>query len=181
MQNARHRQRGFTLLEVIVALTLGGLVVALAAATLASVTDNAEHLATDARRADRVGNGDRILRRLIGQMDWTQRGERPPRGDAGSLRFMTWCDVPGGWQERCEAELTIAAADDSLGGMIARLSTGEELRLIPGVRVGPLLYLGRPGVGADWRERWTDERAMPPAIGLVVPGDTLVLRVGERG
>jgi len=62
-----------------------------------------------------------------------------------------------------------------------RLSTGEELQLFTGRSVTGILYLGRAERGGRWSDRWTDGASLPPAIGLLVDGDTLTLRIGDRG
>ena len=172
--------RGFTLLKVMVALAIGSMAILMAAAMLHTTARLTEHVEERVRTIDADGAGELRLRRLVGQMTWSQPAEPVPLLSVEAMRFTTWCDVPAGWQERCTAELILPIAG-APGVMIARLSTGEELRLLEQWSPTGFLYLLPTERGSTWVERWTDRHSLPTAIGVVTRTDTLILRVGERG
>lgn len=182
MQRAdRYCSAGFTLIEVIVALVIGGGAVLLAGSMLAATSDQTRLVGERVRATDASRGSERLLRRLVGQMTWSKPSEPAARGSAASLRFIAWCDMPRGWEERCTVELELPADEDRTNGILVRLSTGEELRLLGGRRVTGFLYLGRVERGGRWTDRWIDGASLPPAIGVVVDGDTLTIRIGDRG
>jgi hypothetical protein len=50
-----------------------------------------------------------------------------------------------------------------------------------GFRDGRLLYLRAADEGGDWVRNWSSLVTTPLAVGVVVDGDTAILRIGERG
>lgn len=172
---------GFTLIEVIVALVIGGGAVLLAGSMLTVTSDQTRLVGERVRATDASRGGERLLRRLVGQMTWSRPSEPAARGSAAALRFVSWCDMPRGWEERCVVEVELPESPNFSEGVMVRLSTGDELRLLAGHRVTGLLYLGRVERGGQWNDRWTDGASLPPAIGIIVDGDTLTIRIGERG
>lgn len=172
---------GFTLIEVVVTLAIGGLAVALAATMLATVSDHAGVVAHASRTRDEQATSERLLRRIIGQMTWSVESEPPSRGTPHSLRFATWCDVPAGWQERCVVELRAGSTHGPTQGIDARLPGEQDVRLLPGTAVHGFLYLGSAERGGQWRTHWADGSSLPPIVGIVIDGDTLHIRTGERG
>lgn len=169
---------GFTLIEVVVALALGALAVALAAALTRSTADAAGRTSAHVSVAASESNGERLLRRLIGQMELSSRSDGANHGDAQFLRFTSWCDDPRGWQERCAVEMQISAPAE---GIDVFLSSGERLHLMRGRGVQSFLFLRSPEHGGRWSDRWIDRLSVPPAVGVVIAGDTLLFRVEERG
>jgi prepilin-type N-terminal cleavage/methylation domain-containing protein len=177
---ARSDQRiGFSLLEVMIALTVGGLAVALAAALLRATADQSAMISEQARSVNTDAVGERVIRRLVGQMEWSRTGEPPPSGTRRRTQFVSWCDVATGWQERCLVELELPQED--YGGIIARSAAGGTQRLISGRPVTAILYLVSSSGGGEWVDRWLDATSLPRAVGLEVGSDTLILRVGDRG
>lgn len=181
MRRTRSRvPRGFTLLEVVVALAIGAMAILLAAMMLQTTARLTDYLEQRVRTVEQDRIGELRLRRLIGQMTWSQPTEPAPDFTSEGMRFTTWCDVPAGWQERCSAELRLAA-DAAPEGMVARLSTGEDLRLLEQRSPTGFLYLFRTERGATWVVRWTDRYSLPGAVGVVTRTDTLIIRIGDRG
>lgn len=175
----RRDARGFTLLEVVVALVIGMLAILMAAALMRSAARLTDVVADRVGTVDEQGAGELRLRRLVGQMTWSEREEPARRFSPERMRFTTWCEMPTGWLERCTAELELPTG--GLGGLAARLSTGEDLLFLGRERLTGFLYLARTERGATWVERWTDGSSLPAAVGAVTATDTLILRIGERG
>jgi prepilin-type N-terminal cleavage/methylation domain-containing protein len=172
-------REGFTLLEVVVALTIAALLLLGARVMLGEVADGAARIADAATRADREANAERTLRDLAGRIELLPDSGRGVAGDARGVRFATWCDVPGGWQERCTASLGFIRSN---GQAVLVLEAGPAPLLVVrrGFATGGLIYLSDPGNGGAWVDAWTARAAVPPALGVVVDDDTLLLRVGDR-
>lgn len=171
-------RRAFTLIEVVVTLAVGGGAIALAAALTRAAADESAAAARHAVDAAVDANGERLLRRLVGQMELPELTDSITGGDARAMLFSSWCDRPEGWQERCRVSLRI---EREHGGIAVGLSSGESLEVLSRRGVGAFVYLRAPQHGGRWSERWISAMSLPPAIGIVVAGDTLILRIEERG
>lgn len=174
------RRSGFTLIEVMVALVVSGIVLLGARAMLEVTADSASGISAAAAAVDRDANAERVLRALverieIGTVDGTSFG-----GDSATARFASWCDVPAGWLERCAVTLTIER-DSTGGALVARTSVGDEYRLRSGFRQGTLRYLDSPNAGGVWIHSWGAGITAPMAVGIILDHDTLIVRIGERG
>ena len=174
--------RGFTLVEVMVALAVIGVALAGARAMLGQIADDADRIGAAAEQADREANAEALLRAIAGQVEVSAAPGREMRfaGQPQGARFHSWCQVPDGWLERCEASLGFIQVDGERV-LAMRLSTGELVPLRRGFVQGELLYLRAAGNGGDWVRAWGESITPPLALGLVVDGDTLILRIGERG
>lgn len=179
MHARRLRRIGFSLLEVMIALTVGSAAVALAAALLRATADQSAMASEQVRSVNIDAVGERVVRRLVGQMEWSRTGDPLPSGTSNRMQFVSWCDVAAGWQERCLVELELPQEGD--GGVIARSSVGGTQRLMSGRPVAAILFLVSSSGGGEWADRWLDATSLPRAVGLDVGSDTLILRVGDRG
>ena len=182
-------RRGFTLLEVIVAIAVGSLVVLGARAMLGIVADGGAATREAAVAADRVANAEAELRRLLRDLEVGTEQAMRFSGAPDEARFSTWCLVAGGWVERCRVVLTIEAGASG-AAVVATLSsgdgsTGDRLELRSGFDRGELLYLSDASLGGRWFRIWGEGITAPLAIGLAVDSagraDTTILRIGERG
>jgi prepilin-type N-terminal cleavage/methylation domain-containing protein len=169
-------RRGFTLIEVMIALVLGVITISGARAVSGVLSDHAERLAVaDAAAAERV-NGARLLRRLVRDTEAGRDAAATFAGSATEAGFGTWCRVPAGWSERCAATLTLEP--DSMSGetlLRVSLSTGEGLvlgRFTPPVR---LAYLEDAAHGGAWSAVWGPATAAPLAIGVFSTDAPLIL------
>ncbi len=176
------RERGaFTLVEVLVALTVSAVVLLGARALLESVADGTERIVSSSDAAAREVNDERTMRQLV----WTVEVAGPDtllfEGSRTSARFATWCATADGWLARCTAEMILSATGDSSVALQVATSAGDELRLTYPSRRGALLYLERPDHGGRWVPAWPARIVPPLAIGVVLDTDTVIVRVGERG
>jgi prepilin-type N-terminal cleavage/methylation domain-containing protein len=183
----RHRQRrGFTLIEVLVALVVGAVVMLGARLLLEGVGDSGRRIVRVAQRADRDANAERLLRSTVASLEWGSAEEGGARfgGDEHEARFTSWCDTPGGWQERCAVMISITC-DSSAQPVSAALSLSgvgtEPVQVRAGFMRGELRYLADARDGGHWITKWDAGLSAPIAIGVILDRDTLVLRVGERG
>lgn len=176
------RRAGFTLVEVMVALAVMGVVLVGARAMLEQVGDHAERIGGAAAEADRDGNADALLRSIAGrtQVSAAIGSEIRFQGEPRMARFRSWCEVPDGWLESCDASLGLIEVDGR-NVLALTLSTGELVPLRSGFRTGEILYLREAGNGGQWLRSWGSSITAPLALGLAIDGDTTIVRIGERG
>jgi prepilin-type N-terminal cleavage/methylation domain-containing protein len=180
----RRRARGFTLVEVLVAVVLTALAATLAARTWAAVAGGAAS-AGEAREAlDREVNAHRWLGRAFRslEVDPIHRGFE---GERDRVRFATWLERAEGWLEPGRVELA------ARGGVLLARLPAESIILAREVAGVELDYLLEPGATTRWAGRWVSPVSAPLAIRLrvlrIVPAgsptrvDTLLFLVGERG
>lgn len=179
---ARPCRAGFTLVEVMVAVVVMGVVLVGARAMLGQVADAAERIGAAAEAADRDANAEGLLRSVAARLELPAQPGREIgfEGTPQGARFHTWCEVPDGWLERCRASLGFIELEDG-PALALRLSTGEMVPLRQGFRSGEILYLRDAGDGGAWLESWGASISPPLALGIVIDGDTTIVRIGERG
>jgi hypothetical protein len=166
--------------ELLVAIAIGAMAVVAARTLLEELADDAERIVGHASNADEEANAERVLRELALRLEVGTDDAMRFAGHERAARFSSWCDVPHGWQERC----TVTLAVDAQGAepaLAAALSTGEVLVLRRGFTSGALRYLGDAARGGIWFRSWGESITAPLGIGVVLDGDTLILRIGERG
>ena len=97
----RHAPAGFTLVEVMVAVVVIGVVLVGARAMLGQIADDAGRISGAAAEADREANADALLRAVAGRLEVSPVPEREVRfeGQPDGARFHSWCEVPDGWLE----------------------------------------------------------------------------------
>jgi prepilin-type N-terminal cleavage/methylation domain-containing protein len=178
---AHRRNGGFTLIELVVAMTLSGVVLLGARALWESLAVSVDRLRTQATADAREVNGERLLRSLMGQLEVGTDQSHEFAGDEHHVRFTTWCDMPAGWQERCDAVIGIEPDSGAGLRLVARLSTGEAITLQRGFGAGVLRYLNDPAGGGVWFRIWGHGITAPLAVGVITDGDTAIVRIGERG
>ena len=183
MRWSNRRRGGFTLVELIAALVVGGIVIVGARSILTTLADHTDRVTGVAADLDRVANGERILRALAGGVEIATTPGSGFGGEAREASFTTWCDAAGGWQERCRVRLVVAPAD-SIGQrhmLAAIVAGGDGIPLLNTPSPMQLLYLGDAANGGTWYSMWARGLSIPLAIGIATVDDTLIVRIGERG
>lgn len=170
--------RGFTLIELVIALAISGMVVLAARALVVAVAEANQRLEVASAEADAAANGERLLRGLVGRLDVSAMGSRF-QGVPTAMSFPTWCDAPGGGLEPCNAGITVQSAPGS-AALVASLAPGVQVTLLRG-RAIALRYLESAAGGGVWFERWGTSVSVPLAIAVIVDRDTLMVRLGTRG
>ena len=177
-------RRGFTLIELIVALALGGMILVGAHQVLGSLEDETHALAIRSADTEASANGLRLLRALAGRVEVGTPEAVAFAGTPMEARFTSWCEVPAGWLERC----TVVLAVDTVRGaptLAAHIDNAPAVALVPNVSSGALRYLNSAANGGQWFRAWSTGISAPLALGVIRNhdghADTLIVRIGERG
>jgi len=170
--------RGFTLIEVMIALALSALVVLLAHRVFGGVVDGAEKLGAARITLDRDANARRALTEMFGSLDVGTEGAGGFAGRPGRVEFATWQRVPAGWLERRRVVLGLEG-----GALVAR--SDMSIALEDSVTAVEFDYLLEPGANAAWVREWISPVSAPVAIRMRIvhaaTTDTLLFIVGSRG
>lgn len=171
---------GFTLIEVLVALVIGGLVLAGMRAIFEALADSSRVAQSKTVTLDQRANGVALLYRLTERLDAATPGATPFFGTPGITEFSSWCEVPHGWLEPCRVVLTF----DTLRAepaLVARLGDSTRIALVRGFTHGTFRYLESAENGGIWQRVWGRGTSAPVALGVIIDRDTLIVPVGERG
>lgn len=172
------RTAGFTLIEVVVALTIASSVVVAAHQIFTGVADGAAAVASERGHLDHHSNARRWLKATFLSL------EPPFEGRVGRVSFVSWQLASGGWFEPQMIEVRL---NDSR--LVAR-HAGEVLTLADDVTGVDFDYLLEPGADSRWVREWVSPVSAPLAIRLRIAGcgrgdagcaDTLLFLVKERG
>lgn len=178
------RYSGFTLLELMLALAIGGLLI-LTAGRLFAVAGDSNTALMRARQADDLrANGREWLTTTLGSLEVGAAGAIGFQGNATTMTFSAWVPTAEGWMERRPVTLTVG------GGALTGTADGS-VTLADSVRAGAFDYLSEYGEGTTWLSGWQSPVSAPIAVRvrLVRPTadperlevDTLVFRIGGRG
>jgi prepilin-type N-terminal cleavage/methylation domain-containing protein len=192
IDRTREHQDGFTLIEVMLAIVIGGMAVATSALLLSGVADRGRDIDAAAQRVDRAANAERLLRVTARNLQLSVDTAPPLKGSTRSVRFRSWCDTPAGWLGSCYVHLFV---HDTAGRRALSLELREDdsphgaedgrnddaivIDLRPVSRRAELLYLVDPGHGGSWTDHWS-ERMPPAAMAVAIDGDTVILPVGAN-
>jgi prepilin-type N-terminal cleavage/methylation domain-containing protein len=178
---------GFTLVEVLVALTIGAVGVLLAHQLFGAVADRGKTLTAARTALDHSANARRWLDATFLSLDVGTEGAGGFEGRPNHVAFTTWLLTPDGWFERRQVTL---GADK--GCLRATVIPGTPIALIDSVIDVQFDYLLEPGAESRWVREWVSPVSAPVAIRMRVerPGkgeggrvvaDTLLFLIKERG
>jgi len=183
----RGDRQGFTLIEVLVALTIGSVVVLVAHQLFAALAGQAKTLTEARANLDRSANARRWLDAAFLSVDVGTEGASGFEGRADRATFSAWLLTPDGWFER--RVVTIERGD---GWLVASITPGTPIPLMDSVRNVSFDYLLEPGAESRWVTEWVSPVSAPVAVRMraVRPGkgegggpvvDTLLFLIKERG
>jgi len=170
--------RGFTLIEIIVALTIGSLVIVTAHRIFGAVTDGTKIVSHARESLDRTANARRWLKATFLSL------EPPFEGRTDHVSFTSWQLVTGGWFEPRSIQLF------QRGSQVVAEGSPEPLALLDGATGVAFDYLLEPGAETKWVREWISPVSAPLAVRLRITRcgkldaacvDTLLFLVKERG
>jgi prepilin-type N-terminal cleavage/methylation domain-containing protein len=170
--------RGFTLLELVVGLTIGSVLVLTAARLFGDVTEDARRLTERRERLDRDANGLRLLGKLVESIDVASPGAIPFHGERDRILFSAWSSRSRGWP--ILRSYTVVAIDPGL----AVVSQFDTLVVAVGVDSLALDYLPHAGANESWVRGYLSPTSLPLGIRFRLwrlgKPDTLLLLVGSE-
>jgi len=172
------RRKGFTLVEVMVALAIAGIVILAAHRIFTGVADGTRAVAAARETLDRSVNARRWLKATFLSL------EPPFEGHANRVTFTSWQLVSGGWLEKAPTQLM------QEGTAFLGITSAERLQLADSVSDVAFDYLLDPGADTKWVREWISPVSAPLAVRVRIAGcgrrdagwvDTLLFLVKERG
>jgi hypothetical protein len=168
-----------TLIELLAALVLLGLLFLGMRALLAQLGDSGDRIGRAATDADARGNGARTLRTLLRRAVAETDSTRQFAGDDSIALFEGGCDVPAGWVEDCRVALAIVPRLDS-SAVVAYLPGTAPETLLVAVAPAAFRYLDATASDYAWLGGWRSRLTLPAALAFVTPFDTIMFQVGGR-
>ncbi len=172
------RPDGFTLIEVMIAVAIAGLVMLAAHRIFTGVADGARAVAAAREQLDRSVNARRWLKSTFLSL------EPPFEGRTDRASLTSWHFTAGGWS----APRPIMLFRD--GSRFVATSGRASIELGDGVAEVAFDYLLDPGADSKWVREWISPVSAPLAIRLRITGcgrrdagcvDTLLFLIKERG
>lgn len=181
-------RRAFTLLELLVALSIAGVTVLGGRWVLEGIATHGSNVRHGAAAASARANADHLLRELVGRMEIGATAEHGFGGAEHEVVFTSWCEVPDGWLERCRVRLAVDSAAGGGHALVLRAhslartqSVAQPLALMRTTQAPKLRYLVSAVDGGTWFRSWGLGITAPIAIGIIADGDTTIIPIGERG
>lgn len=173
---------GFTLLEITVALILGGMTVLGAASLFLGMVGKDAAIRALAERADHDANGEGLLRALFANLEITRDTTPALTGDSLGVSFLAWCPTGAERLGHCGVRLYLESHGPNTLLQVQLRAVGRDsadgdrpIELRRGA-IGGLRYLIDPGGGGRWARTWTG-RVPPVAVAVIIDRDTLLLPV----
>ena len=152
-------RKGFTLIEVLVAILLAGLTATMAAAIFATTSDMLAGMNERSQRWDREANGWRWLGEALASLEVDAPSGYAFTGTSESMRFRTMLWVSDGWRE--PTVLTVAFDGSRVTG---RASDGTRIIFADSIQRASFDYLADYGASSPWFVRWDSSVSAPIAI-----------------
>lgn len=151
-------RRGFTLLELLVALTLAAIAMAMAYQLFAAAAEGARRLSQADRRSVRQANAHRWLDDAWRNLEVGTAEAGGFDGAPAEASFSSWLLTAHGWPER--RRVTLMHDGEALR---ARWGAAE-VTLVEGVAGVEFDYLLEPGADARWVRAWVSPASAPLAV-----------------
>ncbi len=177
----RTAHAGFTLVELLVALTISALVVLVAHQLFTAVADRGKALVVARTNLDRSANARRWLKAAFLSLDVGTEGASGFEGRPDRMTFSSWLLTPDGWFERRQVTLRLAGQR-----LVASVTPGTLVPLMDSIADVQIDYLLDPGADSRWVREWVSPVSAPLAVRLRVEragnaADTLLFLIKERG
>lgn len=179
-------RRGFTVVELLIGLAVGGVVLVLAGAVMGQLTADAGRVVTSRDALDRRAHARALLTSAFRSLQVGQGDDDSFLGSAQATEFTARIETAHGWLEPRRVVLFVER-----GRVLLRTVGGETTALFEQVGALETQYLMSYGGGSEWLHGWHSPSTTPVAIRLVLwwaegaraeaPSDTLLLVIGSRG
>ncbi len=177
---SRAGRTGFTLIEVMVALVLTGVVAGLAHQLFGAVTDHARGLREARLGLDRRSNAQRFLQSAFLSLEVGVDSAGGFSGQRDRVSFSSWLPTADGWLERRRVELGLDG-----NRWLATSPPESSVELARGVTALRFDYLLEPGAEAGWVAEWESAVSAPLAVRVRVTqgerADTMLYLIKARG
>lgn len=173
------QKAGFTLVELLVAMTIAGVVVLLTHQIFAAVTVGMQRLETAQRDLDSEQLGIRWLDAAFLSLE-AGNGGPGFEGHGDRMMFSSWLLTRYGWVERTKVTLAL-----DRGRLVAQVEGGET-EVLGGVKALAFDYLLDPGLNSRWVTDWVSPLTAPLGVRLRLERssravDTLLFLIKGRG
>jgi prepilin-type N-terminal cleavage/methylation domain-containing protein len=174
------QRRGFTLIEVLVAVAITSLVALLAHQLFTAVVDGSTKLTNGRLTLDRQRNAHRYLRNAFASLDISQ-GAGSFEGHPDRVTFTAWQQTADGWFERSRIDLL-----QESGRWLAVTSGEDKVVLADSVLSVRLDYLLQTGTASRWVGEWVSPATAPLGVRTRISfqaggADTMVYLIKARG
>ncbi|HXC25158.1 MAG TPA: prepilin-type N-terminal cleavage/methylation domain-containing protein [Gemmatimonadaceae bacterium] len=166
---------GFTLIELMVALTIGAGLLLAGRLLLEQITATEHIIVADSAAQDTSVTQGLLLHSLVRNLEVGTDSLTTFAGNEHIAQFTTWCIDTTALRIRCRVRLTIDTT------LTAVTSATPLTTLQHTTKIGQFRYLSDARNGGQWYRSWGIGLTAPLAIGIIVGHDTTVLRVGDRG
>lgn len=173
----RRERAGFTLVELLVALSIGAVVLVSARALLDGLASHARTTVRAMHDADAQANAERLARQVAGNLVLARDPAPSFVGTVSEAVFESWCSAARGGLERCRVRIELSS-DPNEPGILLSQTGGATIPLLRGTNAR-LRYLSDAADGGRWQDVWRMPQTPPLAISATAGGRSLVLRIGE--
>lgn len=170
-------RRGMTLLEVMAALMIGGLVLSGGVLLLNQVNDDSARVIGERWSQAYEGNTYGTAKRLLSEATPSFDSTRVFRGDARSLDFFTRCRTPAGWTELCHVTFAIDSIRDSTLVM-AQFDDGDQFAVRRAAGGMSFRFIDYSSPDSSWVATWSTSTTLPSALAIVSTADTVLFPIG---
>lgn len=171
---SRNERPGMTVLELVVAISILGLLIAIAGSVLGAIVAGGRGVERETARNDESGAATNALRVLLASAR-VDGGRAVFEGDSRAARFQSFCPDAAGDLRRCVVTLETDGRSQRGAARIAQW-TAVAVRVT--VAAHSLAYLANEEQ-QQWYADWEATDRPPAAIAAVSGRDTVLLRVGR--
>ncbi len=174
-----HSRTGFTVVELLVAMTAGCMVVLVASRLFSGAAEGVAKLSRERVALDREQNARRRLSALMGSIDPLSRGASAFSGSQEQLRFSAWDAHEFGWPRLGTYSLELRDSCVLLTGPVQTIPLTQQAHELD------IDYLAHGGANEKWVREWISPTSLPLAVRLRIVGsaraDTFLFAIGSRG
>ncbi len=163
--------RGFTVIEVTIALLVSAFVVLIAREIVQALGDTSVRVRSEASSSTARAHARDVLRHSLMMARVGDSTEFV--GSDSLVSFETYCAGSEGFLEPCSARLAIRHRDSAIVTLV--IGSNAPLEVGSGRPGTSLLFLESAVGGGAWSHTWQRQRLLPVAVGIALGRDTILL------